>query len=1095
MSRKVFFKLIVPNYNNIAYIKTCLDSIIQQTFQNFICVVVDDMSTDMSDKFIEYYERRYPGKIKLIKQTEKKYAGGARNTGLKYDKYDADYIWFIDSDDKLYGNDVLQKMHDKIVESGNPDVLRVGSAWNFNSRLSNKRAYTDLKFIIDNTWHAPWWSCINSKFTNVEFQEGLPIYNDSLWFAKLLDIIDQKKVVELDESCYVYNCTSSTGCHNILKDEVKNDAKKNLEAALDAYKPKTELSQMFIDKIKAKILGIKSNKKKCSFIQLNNDRQTLKCDEKIIVSMTSWKKRISMVVDVVNRLFKNTVVPDKIILNLSEDEFSNKEKDLPLELIECEKNNDKFEIYWVKKNTKPYKKTIHTIRRFPNDVIITVDDDTVYPLNFIETMLKYYNAYERQCPITAGTYKWENNLFSHYGGFSLIKKEFVGDYLDDLYDNLVLNNLDDLPFADPVITYAVLLNGRRYRYTNSMNMSKVRQKTHNNSDAISKLGTNEHRMHMEKEHALIREYILKKYNKTYEQLLDSKIIVNVTTYPARDKNLYTALQSISTQLLKPDEIILHLAEDEYDKNNIPANIQKCIDEKLVTQICWTKKNTYCFKRYNALYKNSFAYNIVIDDDIQYRNNFIQELISTAKKNQDCIINTATTATSYDGAQIKKQKIKEQKSYQNAFMGGCTCFPPYIFPTKFLFDNELCRKRDAYVKKCDESWFKPVMYKFGIQSFAIRDWSQYKFNIIASTQDKALYSENSKKTVINNMCIREKERNFFNAIKLLDSDDEVKQIFKNISIDNWRVMPNINDFANAHIKQISSKNIIDKITAARKFNTDFLHIKNTDNPTTMTEKIRYICTYGILDDVKCMCADKLLLHDFSKYVLGKDICIPIIKTIKNINDINTDTLPQKFVLKANHGCGFNMIYDKPNKYSNTKLRETANRWLQQDLSIRIHETHYARIIPQIYIEQYMNDGKDAPLTDYKFLCFNGLPMFCQIINDRHTPLQRLNYYNMKFEFVDICRNEFKNNPQMLDKKPKTWNEMYMTAMKFASYFDFVRVDLYEINGKVYLGELTFTPGAGKFTYKNPNDNIKLGKLLKLNNLHNKYYDLQQRNIQS
>ena len=205
-----------------------------------------------------------------------------------------------------------------------------------------------------------------------------------------------------------------------------------------------------------------------------------------------------------------------------------------------------LKIYWVKKNTKPYKKTIHTLRRFPNDVIITVDDDTVYPLNFIETMLKYYNAYERQCPITAGTYKWENNLFSHYGGFSLIKKEFVGDYLDDLYDNLVLNNLDDLPFADPVITYAVLLNGRRYRYTNSMNMSKVRQKTHNNSDAISKLGTNEHRMQMEKEHALIREYILKKYNKTYEQLLDSKIIVNVTTYPARDKNLYTALQSIST---------------------------------------------------------------------------------------------------------------------------------------------------------------------------------------------------------------------------------------------------------------------------------------------------------------------------------------------------------------------------------------------------------------------------------------------------------------------------------------------------------------------------------------------------------------------
>ena len=131
------------------------------------------MSTDMSDKLVEYYERRYPGKIKLIKHTEKKYAGGARNTGLKYYKYEADYIWFIDSDDRLYGNDVLQKMHDKIEKSGNPDILRVGAAWQLKSRLSKKRPYTDLKFIIENNWHAPWWNCINSKFADITFQEGI----------------------------------------------------------------------------------------------------------------------------------------------------------------------------------------------------------------------------------------------------------------------------------------------------------------------------------------------------------------------------------------------------------------------------------------------------------------------------------------------------------------------------------------------------------------------------------------------------------------------------------------------------------------------------------------------------------------------------------------------------------------------------------------------------------------------------------------------------------------------------------------------------------------------------------------------------------
>ena len=89
--------------------------------------------------------------------------------------------------------------------------------------------------------------------------------------------------------------------------------------------------------------------------------------------------------------------------------------------------------------------------------------------------------------------------------------------------------------------------------------------------------------------------------------------------------------------------------------------------------------------------------------------------------------------------------------------------------------------------------------------------------------------------------------------------------------------------------------------------------------------------------------------------------------------------------------------------------------------------------------------------------------------------------MDFNFVDICRLEFPNNKQQLDSKPKKWEEMKSIAQKLSSNFDFVRVDLYEINGVVYLGEMTFTPGAGLIRYKNPNDDIRLGKLLKLSKL--------------
>lgn len=305
--------------------------------------------------------------------------------------------------------------------------------------------------------------------------------------------------------------------------------------------------------------------------------------------------------------------------------------------------------------------------------------------------------------------------------------------------------------------------------------------------------------------------------------------------------------------------------------------------------------------------------------------------------------------------------------------------------------------------------------------------------------------------------------------------------------------NIAEYIYEHKKELKNINFAQCKTAiynSLQFNTNVLKIKDVYNPKTLSDKIRYISAFGILDELKSICADKILLHTFSKFVLGKDICIPILKVFKDKNDINVDELPNKFVIKANHASGLNLIVKDKLKTSNQKIQNATKNWLTTDFSTVVHETHYARIIPKLYVEQYMNNGKAVALTDYKFLCFNGIPMFCQIINDRHTALQRLNYYNMKFEFLDICRNDFQNNINKKDTKPAKWNEMIMLAVKFSQYFDFVRVDLYEIDGKVYLGELTFTPGAGKFTYKNPNDNIRLGNMLQLTNLHQKFYDLQQ-----
>ena len=107
-----------------------------------------------------------------------------------------------------------------------------------------------------------------------------------------------------------------------------------------------------------------------------------------IVTFTSWKKRLGNIPTVLDSIFKQTIKPDKVVLNLSVEEFPKKEEELPSDVLKYLKGHD-VEIYWVEgKNTKQCKKIIPTLFRYPNDIIICIDDDFVYPNDLIETLYK-----------------------------------------------------------------------------------------------------------------------------------------------------------------------------------------------------------------------------------------------------------------------------------------------------------------------------------------------------------------------------------------------------------------------------------------------------------------------------------------------------------------------------------------------------------------------------------------------------------------------------------------------------------------------------------------------------------------------------------
>lgn len=248
----------------------------------------------------------------------------------------------------------------------------------------------------------------------------------------------------------------------------------------------------------------------------------------------------------------------------------------------------------------------------------------------------------------------------------------------------------------------------------------------------------------------------------------------------------------------------------------------------------------------------------------------------------------------------------------------------------------------------------------------------------------------------------------------------------------------------------------------------------DNPKTIQDKINWMKLYDSTP-LKTRCADKIQVHDYCKEKLGVDLCIPILKIYDKVEDIKWDELPGQFVIKCNHGSGMNIIVKDKSKLNIPEAEAKLQRFMKDDFAFHVgYEMHYHDILHKIFVEEYKEDeNQKTSLYDYKFWCFNGEPKF-YTINNGHGHGDII-YYDMDDKVIDpYCLNK----PGLNYKKPVRFEEMAGYSKKLSEDFKFVRVDFYEVSGKVYLGELTFTPGAGFFKYKKPEYNKIFGDMLVL-----------------
>ena len=254
------------------------------------------------------------------------------------------------------------------------------------------------------------------------------------------------------------------------------------------------------------------------------------------------------------------------------------------------------------------------------------------------------------------------------------------------------------------------------------------------------------------------------------------------------------------------------------------------------------------------------------------------------------------------------------------------------------------------------------------------------------------------------------------------------------------------------------------------------------PTTLNQKINWLKVNDRKNEYIDM-VDKYNAKEYVANVIGSDYIIPTLGVWNNVDEIDFDRLPNKFVLKCTHDCGSTIVCKDKSKVSKGFVKNKLDKCLKRNYFWMGREWIYKNIEPRIIAEQYMEDTETKDLRDYKFYCFKDVVDCVLVCVGRESG-------NTKFYFFDKEWNLKRYNKRGKEApdgftlpKPENMDEMFEIAKKLsvASGAPFLRVDLYNVNGKIYFGELTFYPDCGMDRNRLPETDEYFGSLVDLSNV--------------
>ena len=584
-------------------------------------------------------------------------------------------------------------------------------------------------------------------------------------------------------------------------------------------------------------------------------------------------------------------------------------------------------------------------------------------------------------------------------------------------------------------------------------------------------------------------------------------IISLTSYPARIDTVNQTIESILNQTIKVEKVILWLAKSQF------PNLEKDLPEKLINltkcglTIEWCDEDIKSYKKLiPALQKYPDDIIVTADDDIIYEKDRVERLIKEYDKNKKYILCHRITRLYFDknkkltnlnraiyenGKKYPTKLIRKASAFNKLTGCGMVLYPPHCF-TNDVFEKELFM---SLAPTSDDIWFHLQALRNG-----------YKVKVVKSNYLGLKCIENTQAVALCNINDANVNGNFNkHLLNVYNYYPELKKIFIKDNRENQTIIfiCRMVKLLNKAFTVKNSKNRANKvytilgikISIKRSFLYKFYSKRKKEkllnkwyynktgqkadfsNPQTFNEKIQWMKLYDSTQ-IKTRLADKYLVREWVKEKIGEEYLIPLLGVWDKFDEIDFDKLPNQFVLKCNHGCGYNIIVKDKSNFDINEARGKINSWMREDFAFKGgFEMHYSDIPRKIIAEKYI-ENSDNDLYDYKVWCFNGKAHYVQFLSERNTDGLKMVFYDRnwnKQDFVYSYPLDTKENP-----KPKNLDLLLSLAERLSESFSHVRVDFYITNdGRIYFGEMTFTSCSGMSDWQPKSADLMLGQMIELN----------------